>query len=273
METARVFISLPFRTEGLAAEHPGCLKTFDGRQIDRFLTALFREIGSISSESDDLLVQEIEFGNGSAAHFTADDLARMVRIIKEQFHVSPQAKIKFTVTPSGFDFYKLNSMRQMGSSICFEIPALTDEGLQAGGYHCTAEKAKAALECCFQNGFRHYSVYLCAKSMEREEVENTLKTLLALRPEAIQLRKDADGEFLKNVSSILSQAAWNCKENCWYRGAVPKQQQCSVQIGCGPNAVSIFENTALRSTADFDFYCSHSDDFEALVGHAAQDDI
>ena len=40
MESTRIFISLPFRTDGLKEEHPECLKSFDARQINRFLEAL-----------------------------------------------------------------------------------------------------------------------------------------------------------------------------------------------------------------------------------------
>ena len=273
METARIGVSLPFRAEGPAEEHVGCRKTFDSRDMDRFLTALYREIHEASADCDDLLVREIVFGNGSAAHFTADDLMRMVSEIKKQFHVSPQAVIRFTVTPAGFDFYKLSAIRQMRGSVCFELPALTDEGLQAGEYHCTAEQAAAALECCFQNGFRQFSVYLTARSMKEKEAEETLKRLLAMHPEAIRLRKDAADPFTDTVNRILEAEGWTRRDHCWTCEAIPDPAPCSVQIGCGPNAVSVFENTALRSTADFEYYCEHADDFEALVRQAEQDSI
>ncbi len=267
-EAASVFVSVPFRAEGLDSEHTGCLKTFDSRQIDRFLTALYKEISAVSEECGDLIVREITVGNGSASHLTAEDLTQMIHTIRKQFRVSPQAEIRFHMTPAGFDFFKMNAVRQQGASICFELPALTDEGLRASGYRCTAATAKDALESCFQNNFRQFSVFLTARTLGTEEAEQTIKALLPTHPEEIFLREDADEQLKQTVGSVLEQEQWIRKENRWYREAVPKPLRCSVQIGCGPGAVSVFDGAALKSTSDFDFYCDHSDDFEALVQHA-----
>ena len=272
METARLFISLPFRAEGLEKEHPGCLKAFDSRDIDRFLTALYQEIQTVSAESDDLLIREIVVGNGSASHLTADDLSQMIRFIREHVHISSQEKIRLTMTPSGFDFYKLNAVRQMKTaSICFELPSLTEEDLRSAGYHCSAESAEAALECCFQNGFRAFSVFLTAGSLKEKEMKYTLKKLLAVHPEEIILREDAEESLLETAGGFLAQEGWIREGNHWYRESIPFSLPCTVQIGCGPNAVSVFDHIPVRTTADFDFYCSHSDDFEALVKRAESD--
>ncbi len=273
MEAARLFISLPFRAEGLEADHPGCLKTFDSRDIDRFLTALYKEINAVAAESDDLLVQEIVLGNGSASHLTADDLSQMIRFTRTHFHVNPQGKIRLTMTPSGFDFYKLNAVRQMKTaSICFELPSLTDVGLREAGYHCSAETAAAALDCCFQNGFRQFCVFLTARSLQTEELEHLMKKLLSVQPEEIIFRKDA-ASLMQAGDRILTREGWVCADNHWYRESAPAFPPCTVQIGCGPNAVSVFDQIPVRSTADFDFYCSHSDDFEALVTRGESDHL
>ena len=274
-ETARVFISLPFRTDGLEAEHPGCLKSFDARHINRFLSALEREIQSTAEECDDLQVREIVLGNGSAAHFTADDLTGMIRSVRNHFRVSQEVAIRLTMTPSGFDFYKLSAVKQMGNvSICFEIPALTEDSLREGGYHCSAEKASDALNCCFQNGFRAFAVSLSARSLKTEEAESTLKTLLAVHPEEISLQESASSELRQTAESMFSGAGWlRAENNRWYRERIPKQVRCAAQIGCGPNAVSVFDGLAVRTTSDFDFYCDHADDFEALAEHAQTENL
>jgi hypothetical protein len=268
-EAARIFLSLPFRTEGQEEEHPGCLKQFDSRHIDRFLEALDKEIGEASQECDDLLVREIVIGNGSVSHLTADDLTQIVHRIRMAFPVSPQAEIRLTVTPSGFDFYKLNAIRQLGNSrICMEFPALSDEVLQAAGYHCSAEKAEKALDCCFQNGFRNYSVFLTADALETEVLEGTLNRCLEAHPKEIILRKDAEDALLQAADRLLSAKGWTAAENRWYREAIPEPVPCSAQIGLGPGAITVFDSTPFQSARDFDFYCSHSDDFEALVRQA-----
>lgn len=269
METAKIYISLPFRVDGPEEDYPGCLKSFDARHMDRFFSALYQEIRLVSEESDDLLVQEIEIGNGSAAHLTADDLTGIIRTIQQQFHVSPKRKIRLTMTPSGFDFYKLSAVRQLGSaSIRFEFPSLADENLQTHGYHCSGKQVAAALDTCFQNAFRSFSVFLTAKDLEPEKAEITLRKLLSVHPEEILLRTDAAQPFVRTAENMLSKAGWTQEENHWYRDKVPSLPHCTVQIGCGPGAISIFDGIPVKTTADFDFYCNHAGDFEALVAHA-----
>lgn len=268
MESAKVFVSLPFRVDGLKEEHPECLKSFDARQINRFLEALHKEILTVSKECDDLLVREIEIGNGSASHLTSDDLAGIVRSIHQHFHTDPHRTIRLTFTPSGFDFYKLSAVRQMkNATICFELPEPTDEGLRAAGYHCTAKQAFGALETCFQNAYHDFAVFLISKNSEAERAEKLLKRILETHPREIILRSDADQELSDAAEGVLAGEGWLQSDNHWYRDSVPSPSSCTVQVGCGPNAATVFDGIPVRSTSDFDFYCDHSDDFEALVKH------
>ncbi len=269
MEAARIFVSLPFRVDGLESEHPGCLKSFDSRHLNRFISALYKEISTVSEECDDLLVREIEIGNGSASHLTADDLTNLIRVIQNHFHMDPKRTIRITMTPSGFDFYKLSAIRQMkNATVCFELPDLTDEGLRAAEYHCTGKQAIGALETCFQNAYSDFAVVLTSKKMEAERAENMLKRILATHPKEMVLRTDAAQDYLDVAKRVLTEENWARSKEHWYRDGVPLPSSCTVQIGCGPAAVSIFDHIPVRSTTDFDFYCDHSYDYEALVRHA-----
>ncbi|MBQ9663315.1 MAG: hypothetical protein IJV40_09215 [Oscillospiraceae bacterium] len=268
MEAAKIFISLPFRVDGLEAAHPGCLKTFDSRHMNRFITALNRELCALSEESEDLLIREIEIGNGSASHLTADDLAGIIRLIKKQFHVDPQRTVRFHMTPSGFDFYKLSAVRQIrNASICFELPDLTDEGLLAAGYRCTGKQAVGALDTCFQNAFHAFGVLLTSDNMPQEKAVTLLKCILPTHPGAIFLPAGSSQQLLDAVDHVLAGEKWMRSGRSWYRDNIPPASRCTVQIGCGPGAVSVFDGVPVQSTVDFDFYCDHSDDFEALVTH------
>ena len=272
MEATKIFISLPFRTDGSEGEHPGCLKSFDSRHINRFITALKKELRTVSEESDDLLVKEIEIGNGSASHLTAEDLTDLIRVIQQSFHIDLKRTIRITMTPSGFDFYKLSAVRQMkNATISFELPDLTDAGLYAAGYHCTGKQAIGALDTCFQNAFHDFAVFLTAKDMETVKAEEILKRILAAHPNEVELRPDAEQRFVRAMERVLAEENWVQSERHWYRDRVPTPVRCTVQIGCGPNAVSVFDHIPVRSTADFDFYCEHSDDYEALVRHAEEE--
>ena len=269
MELARVFLSLPFRTEKIEEEHSECLSVFDSRHMNRFFEALKEEVSAAASDANDLQIREIVLGNGSAAHLTADDLRGTVRLILQLLPVSPYATIQLTMTPAGFDFYKLSAVKQLqNATICFELPGLTERSLRAGGYRCSADKAYQALECCFQNGFRYFSVFLTAIDLPEKETDDTLEKILAVHTEAIQPRNDAKLDFVQQVNRILSGQNWIRSGNSWYRDKAPAVPHCSVQIGLGPGAISVFDGIAVRSTSDFDFYCDHAGDFEALVRRA-----
>lgn len=271
MEAARIFISLPFRTDGLEKEHPECLKSFDSRHINRFLSALHQEIAAASEECNDLSVREIVMGNGSASHLAADDLTDIIRRIQKHFRVDPQRTIRLTMTPSGFDFYKLAAVRQMrNADICFELPDLTDEGLREAGYHCTGKQALGVLETCFQNAYRDYAVFLTSKNMEAESAEQVLKKILAAHPKEIILSPDAQPPFVNTAACVLAEEGWVRSGLHWVRDRVLPPSRCTVQIGCGPGAISVFDGMPVRTTTDFDFYCDHADDYEALATHAKE---
>ena len=85
------------------------------------------------------------------------------------------------------------------------------------------------------------------------------------------LRADAEEGLFQTADRIMTQSGWTRADHRWVREKLPPPVRCSVQIGCGPNAVSCYDGCAVRSTSDFDFYCDHSDDFEALVRRAESD--
>ena len=268
MDPARIFISIPFRIDGKASEHPGCLQTFDSRQINRYLAALEKDIAAAAEDSDDLQIQEIILGNGSACHLTADDLTAVVSLVRKHFSVISHFRFIVHTTPSGFDFYKLSAIRHLGRAIViFDIPALTDEGLLAAGYHCDCVKAAAALSCCFENGFRDFACSVSAAYSNPEQYASMLRQILSFQPERIILPDHTGAEYVKISDTVPGGSGYLKEGNTWYRDSIPPVSLCRTQIGCGPYSISIFDGTAVRTTADFEYYCDHSDDFEALVTH------
>lgn len=271
MEPLKLNIAVPFRLDGNPEEHPGCLKQFNALDIRAYLDALEKDIIAASADAEDFQVLEIEFTNGSFTHLGTGSLQRIADCIKTHFNVHPKVKYTLCATPSGLDFFTLTEAKQLGSSsIVIDCPAITEAGLKAAGFNCTADAAITALDSAFQNGFRNFTVVLSPALYRSEsDLVQTIKTLLTKNPAAIAFSAPLSRGFASAAEYFLAPTGYARvgKTDEWRRGEVPLRRHYPNQIGCGPYALSVFDDQAIRSTADFEFYCAHSDDFEALVTH------
>lgn len=273
MEPLKLNIAVPFRLDGTSEEHPGCLKHFTAYNIRSYLDALEADIAASSLETEDFQVTEIEFVNGSFTHLGTGSLKRIADCIKKHFNVHPNVKYILGATPSGLDFFTLTEAKQLGnSSIVIDCPAVTDAGLKAAGFNCSADAALTALDSAFQNGFHRFAVVispaLCPNS---SSLVQTVKTVLSKNPAQVRFATSLEGEFASAAEYFLVPLGYRRagKSDIWYRGDAPEFKYFPNQIGCGPHAMSVFDGQGIFTTADFDFYCAHSSDFEALVTHGA----
>ena len=271
MEPIRINIAVPFRVDGKAEEHPGCLRKFDARDIRRYLDALKAEIDACEEETESYLVQEIAFINGSYTHLGQDDPKKICGWIGERFRVSPNAHIRLQATPSALNFFTMNAARQLGNSlIALELPALSEKGLSDAGFVCNVKNAEAAMDSCFQNGCRSFgcviSPHCCGSA---ETLRTTLAAVLARHPAELRFSPALSDAELAETAPLLEAAGYQTQfpKEIWCREAPVLRRKYLTEIGFGPYAFSLFDGTPIRTTADFDFYCSHSADFEALVTH------
>jgi len=273
MEPLKISIAVPFRLDGKAEDHPGCKSSFNIFDIRAYLDALEKEIIASSADSEDLQVLEIEFVNGSFAHLGTGNIKRIADCIKAHFNVHPNVKYTLHATPSGFDFFILSEVKQLkNSSVILEYPAISDEGLAADGFRCSAELAQAAADSCFQNGFRYFTLVVSpALCPDEAAFTETVKAMLAKQPEEIRFDAPLSPEFLAVAETVFEDTGFVHVKgtDAWHRGDRPLRRRYANQIGCGPYALSIFDGQAVRSTADFEFYCANSEDFEALITHGA----
>lgn len=273
MEPVKINVSVPFRADGTAEDHPGCIRSFSNAEINAYMDAIEKEIASAAVDADEYQVHEIDFTNGSITHLGMDAPKKLMKIIRSSFQVIDKAKITLRATPSALDFFTLNVMRQLGCShLTIELPTLEEDGLKAAGYVTDRKRCIEALDSCFQNGFRKFGCELDPKYfISADGLRVTLTEILARKPQSISFACAPHEEYQAIISQLLSCAGYvpGKSPDTWFNPAEPAGRSFRNQLGFGPYAISVFDGQAVRTTGDFDFYLAHSDDFEALVMNRA----
>ncbi len=271
MEPLKLSISIPFRVDGKSEEHPGCVRPKTAPQINRYLRALEKEIIASSEDMEDYQVQEIAFELGSFTHLGNDDPKKILQLIKEHYSVNPEPTITLNATPSALNFYRLVAIKQLKSAkIRLEVPSLDPLGLSKAGFETTAEEVQQALDCCFQNGFRELEILISPSVQPSDEAfANVLTATANIHPYKISFDTTPTDEQYRLAVRILTAKGMIEKNGAFYSEEPGYQRHIPEQLGCGLAAVSIMEGVAITSTDDFDFYCDHSEDYEALVTHHA----
>lgn len=269
MEPLKLSIAIPFRKDGNPSENPGCINAFDANVIHTYISALNAEISVAAEETGDYQVQEIEFINGSFTHLGNEDIAKIIAKVKEHFNVSSKVRIFVGATASGFDFYKLAAIKPVGDvTLVFDTPTTDEEGLLKAGFTSSRDTMLDALDSCFHNGFRKFICVADPKYNYNSDVfRQTVIDLLLRKPYGICFRSEPEEEFMNAVSAVFENHGYIRNSFGWFVDDTPFIRKFNIQIGCGPYTVSLFDDNAIRSTPDFEFYCDHSTDFEALVTH------
>ena len=249
MEAIRLFVSLPFQKDGTAQDCPDCIRSFKAPELNRYLTALQREIPSAAEGLEDCLVTELQFGVGSFCHIPADDLEALYQLIRDSFPVSRTVSVRLLATVRGFDFYRLTAAKHLNEAV---IEFLTPTTL-------------AALEVCFQAGYHRFSCTVSPLHNPTEPIlRDTLSRLLTKRPGAFFFDAPLSGEQAALVRELLS-GTYEERDGGWLLPGFPLSHEQMDQIGCGLGAITAVEGARVKASTDLDYYCEHAEDFEALV--------
>lgn len=272
MEPIKLSIAVPFRKDGNPADYPGCVNAFNASVINKYLSSLNAEIAVASEGTADFQIQEIEFINGSFTHLGNDDISKLIKKIKEHFNVSSKVRIVLSATSSGFDFYCLAAVKQLGDiTIVFDTPTTNEDGLKKAGFISTRDSMLDALDSCFNNSFRKFICLITPEYNANADIfRQTIIDLLLRKPYGICFKTPLSTEYLNIAKPVFENHGYLQNGDSWFIESVPLIKKYNIQIGCGPYTVSQFDDNAIRSTSDFLFYCDHSTDYEALVTHSLQ---
>lgn len=280
-ERLKLFISTPFRSFGTRRLFPDSLFGVGDELKDAYVDALVAEIGAAAYGTDGMLVDEIEFGYGPASSLSSEQLGRVMRAVRGSFRVAGDARIHGADVPGGVTvdhagFCKNNRVEYL------ELELLSSDALalHAEGLPPANEAVLACFQVTYFTGGPQLGILLDARldcdlrAFRRSVTEALGRSPLFVRTVGLDESADADGyraglrelcaghglvEVGAGALASLGTAVFAQKG---FRG-LPAAHAC--QIGCGLNAVSVFDGVHFKSTDDLACYLAHSADFSAIA--------
>ena len=152
-----------------------------------YLAAVRQEIAARAHDlADGARLDTIYLGGGTPTVYGADDLAGLLDLVTEAFHVSPTAEISIEANPETLDARKLRRLRAAGfSRLSIGAQSFDDAQLRMLGRGHRAADSARAVAMARQAGFRHLSLDLiyALPGQTQRSWERTLALALRLQPE------------------------------------------------------------------------------------------
>lgn len=130
---------------------------YDAALKTRYVDALRREIGS----APEIPADTIFFGGGTPSLLEADEIASIIRAIRDRINLDPAAEITLETNPETVDRAKLERFRGAGvNRLSFGVQSFHDDELKRLGRIHSADRARAAVRDARGTGFDNVSLDL-----------------------------------------------------------------------------------------------------------------
>lgn len=153
-----------------------------------YIDALCIEIKQRSKWYKDRIIDTIFLGGGTPSILSAQQLGKVMTVIKQEFHVLSHAEISMEVNPGTVDREKLEAYRNYGvNRLSIGLQSGDNEELKILGRIHTWETFVHTWDLVRELGFSNVNIDLMSAlpGQTLESYENSLKKVLALRPEHI----------------------------------------------------------------------------------------
>lgn len=154
----------------------------------RYVNALFSEIKMQAERFRDYAVDTIFVGGGTPTAIPAENLAQIIKCVKENFNVTANAEITTESNPGTMTAEMLKTYRNAGiNRLSIGVQSLDDKVLSALGRIHTADEFKNTYFSARRAGFDNINIDLMfAVPLLTEKIwEDTLKEAIELAPEHI----------------------------------------------------------------------------------------
>jgi oxygen-independent coproporphyrinogen-3 oxidase len=152
-------------------------------RIDVYLSAVVRELQQYARGGEQ--VHSIFFGGGTPSLMSVDGVQAVLKAIRTQFDVIPDAEITLECNPGDADLAKLRGFRRAGATrLSFGIQSLDDDYLRLLGRRHSSDEARQAAAWAREAGFAFnldFMFGLPGQSLEHWE---------ATLDQAVELRSD-----------------------------------------------------------------------------------
>ncbi|MCM1117805.1 MAG: radical SAM family heme chaperone HemW [bacterium] len=153
---------------------------------ERYVQALACEIEGRAAQCGEYEVSTVYFGGGTPSLLTPEQMARLLKVLKGHYLVSPAAEITMEANPGTVDGDSLTLYRRAGvNRLSLGLQSSWDEELKVLGRIHTWQQFLEAYEAAGEAGFTHVNVDLMCglPGQTLTSYETTLRRVAELIPE------------------------------------------------------------------------------------------
>lgn len=261
----------------------------DEQTKEKYVRCLTEEIRQNSAAFGEYEVQTVFFGGGTPSVLPAENIGDILKEIRQDFALNPEAEITIEVNPGSADLKKLRTYRDMGiNRLSIGLQSAIDQELKALGRIHSAEDFFVTYNNAVKSGFNNINVDLMSAipGQTIESYRETLKRVLSLNPPPRHISaysliieagtpfyentpplpdEDTDRELYKITNDILWKSGYHryeisnyamegyeCRHNkvYWKRGEY---------LGFGIGAASLIKNVRFSNIRDISEYMETRD--------------
>ena len=258
--------------------------------VERYASAICREISAATRAANGREVTSLFFGGGTPTYLPIDQIARIMGALRENFAIAADAEITIEANPGTVNRRSLEELLEMGfNRISIGVQSFCDGELAALGRIHTADEAETCVLDARAAGFRNINVDLmyAIPHQSRESFRESLRRALSLGVEHISaysliiepgtpigdrldeyaaylpdedtelgMYEDAvaflgDGGYDHYEISNYAHKGRECRHNMLY-------WSCGDYIGLGVAASSYFGGVRYKNTESIEEYVAHS---------------
>ncbi len=188
-DTFGLYIHIPFCT----AKCGYCdFNSYAGQEslIPAYTEALIRESRLWAPSCEGRRAETIFFGGGTPSLMPLADLERILRQVRRDFDVAPEAEVSLEANPGTVDFDYLSGLRRLGvNRLSLGVQSFDDADLAALGRIHSAKSARAGYAHALRGGFENVSLDLIYGLPRQPPAQwrRNLEEALALAPEHLSL--------------------------------------------------------------------------------------
>lgn len=263
----------------------------DDKTKEAYFQALLVQIREEAKQYAMYRVETVFMGGGTPSVLPAENIAKLLKVLREFYDVAEDAEISIEVNPGTVSKEKLAVYRNAGvNRLSIGLQSANDRELKLLGRIHTLEDFKKTYEEAVKSGFNNINIDLMSAIPQQtvQSYQETLQTILGLEPQPTHISaysliieegtpffenlpelpdEEADRELYKITNDILrkngyhryeisnyAKPGFECRHNkvYWQRGDY---------VGFGIGAASLIENVRFSNISDIESYVNHISGF------------
>lgn len=275
---------IPFELRRPDYETRCTIEGWDSARSHRYMNALMREVQANAPEFTDCRVQAIHWGGGVATMVNAQDLARVMRFVRDHYTVAEGSPVTLRGSISGISGASMPFYRRAGiTRFDLEMMSLYPVGYERVNNQDSLGDFPVICDYFLHSAAQNNTGVVLLYGYEKAEPRNLRRSVVELtRSKVVHLiLQRAQGPFavddatakeqLAEIRPLLEEAGFvEYVPDRWAKsGCEDKFAQLKAAgnetIGFGLGATTLLDGVSTTTTDDLDLYCENSYNFAAIT--------